>query len=336
MKVALDFGLFNDRLTGIIEGYYRKTTDMVTSVRVLTTTGYSKQQYNSANVENKGIEATLNGTPVKTKDFTLSLSGNIAYNMNRITRYKDPLNKLSYAGYWEGYPMEAIYSGRLTGIDPDTGLYSFQLRPDAEINTATDLNKFDNYQFYLGTGEAPITGGFNITAEYKGVRLSVNGTYATGSKVLEYIKPPVSYQNTGYGTQSESTQVFENDLFTKQLNVPKIAGDRWTPNNTDGTYPRVWNVFKDSYNFGYYNPMDPNITRGAYLTNLSYVRIKSIFVGYSLPKKLLNQTALSNVDFSMALNNFFTFTSYKGMDPETPGATYPVSRSVMFSVNVGF
>ena len=50
--------------------------------------------------------------------------------------------------------MEAIYSGRLTGIDPDTGLYSFQLRPDAEINTATDLNKFDNYQFYLGTGEA--------------------------------------------------------------------------------------------------------------------------------------------------------------------------------------
>ena len=178
--------------------------------------------------------------------------------------------------------------------------------------------------------------GGDITAEYKGVRLSVNGTYATGSKVLEYIKPPVSYQNTGYGTQSESTQVFENDLFTKQLNVPKIAGDRWTPNNTDGTYPRVWNVFKDSYNFGYYNPMDPNITRGAYLTNLSYVRIKSIIVGYSLPKKLLNQTALSNVDFSMALNNFFTFTSYKGMDPETPGATYPVSRSVMFSVNVGF
>ena len=64
--------------------------------------------------------------------------------------------------------------------------------------------------------------------------------------------------------------------------------------------------------------------------------LKSIIVGYSLPKKLLNQTALSNVDFSMALNNFFTFTSYKGMDPETPGATYPVSRSVMFSVNVGF
>jgi hypothetical protein len=130
--------------------------------------------------------------------------------------------------------------------------------------------------------------------------------------------------------------VFENDLYAHHLNVPKIAADRWTPNNIDGTYPRVWNVFKDTYNFSYYNPMEKEITYGAYLTNLSYVRIKSIILGYTLPKKLLNRTALSNVDFSMALNNFITFTSYEGMDPETPGATYPVSRSVMFSVNVGF
>ena len=82
--------------------------------------------------------------------------------------------------------------------------------------------------------------------------------------------------------------------------------------------------------------MSKEITRGAFLTDLSYMRIKSIILGYTLPKKLLKQTNLSNVDFSMALNNFITVTCYKGRDPETPGATYPVSRSVMFSVNVGF
>ena len=60
--------------------------------------------------------------------------------------------------------------------------------------------------------------------------------------------------------------------------------------------------------FSYYNPMEKEITYGAYLTNLSYVRIKSIILGYTLPKKLLNRTALSNVDFSMALNNFIVFT----------------------------
>lgn len=336
MKIALDFGLFNDRLNGIVEGYYRKTTDMVTSVRVLTTTGYNNQKYNTADVENKGIEATLNGTPIKNKDFNLYVSGNIAYNVSKITKYKAPNNQLSYNGYWEGYPIGAIYSGIYTGIDPDTGLYTFQLRPDAEIHTATDLNNLNNYQYYLGTKEAPITGGFNVTADYKGIRLSINGTFATGAKAFERIVPPASYQNTNYGTYQETTQVFENDLYAHHLNVPKIAADRWTPNNTDGAYPRVWNVFKDTYNFSYYNPMGKEITYGAYLTNLSYVRIKSIILGYTLPKKLLNRTALSNVDFSIALNNFITFTSYEGMDPETPGATYPVSRSVMFSVNVGF
>jgi len=82
--------------------------------------------------------------------------------------------------------------------------------------------------------------------------------------------------------------------------------------------------------------MDKQITRGAYLADLSYVRIRNIILGYTLPNKLISKSSLSNVDFSLSLNNFFTFTGYSGMDPETPGATYPVSRSVMFSVNVGF
>ena len=71
-----------------------------------------------------------------------------------------------------GLSCRRIYSGRYTGIDPETGLYTYQLRPDAEIHTATDLNKPDNYRYYLGTSEAPVTGGFNVTAEYKGIRLS--------------------------------------------------------------------------------------------------------------------------------------------------------------------
>lgn len=334
MKLALDFGLFNDRLNGLIEGYYRKTTDAVSNVRTLTTTGFTLQGYNSVDLENKGIEATLSGTPVKTKDFTLELSANIAYNMNKVTKYK-ATNGMSYAGIWEGYPVGAIYSGKYTGIDPDTGLYTFELRPDAEINKATDLNKSNNYRYYLGTDEAPVTGGFNATAKYKGIRLSINGVFATGAKAFERIVPPVSY-TTANGTLKEKTQVFQNDLFAQHLNVPKEAANRWTTTNTSGTYPRVWNPYGTTYNFGYYNPMDSEITRGAYLTDLSYVRIRSIILGYTLPKKLLAKSAVSNVDCSLSLNNFLTFTSYEGMDPETPGATYPVSRSVMFSVNVGF
>ena len=335
MKVALDFGLFNDRLNGLVEAYYRKSTDLVQNVRTLTTTGFTLQSYNSVDMENKGIETTLSGTPVKTKDFSLELSANVAYNMNKVTKYKSPYGSMSTQKIWEGYPVGAIYSGKCEGIDPETGLYIFQLREDAEINKATDLNKSNNYRYYLGTSEAPVTGGFNATAKYKGIRLSVNGVFATGAKKFEYINSPVSYASAK-GTVKESTQVFQNDLFAQHLNVPKEAANRWTPTNPSGTYPRIWNVYGTTYGFGYYNPTDAEITRGAFLTNLSYVRIRSIILGYTLPKSLLAGSSISNVDCSLALNNFLTFTKYKGMDPETPGATYPVSRSVMFSVNVGF
>ena len=335
MKVALDFGLFNDRLNGLVEAYYRKSKDLVRSVRTLTTTGFTLQGYNAVDMENKGIEATLSGTPVKTKDFSLDLSANVAYNMNKVTNFKSPSGSMSYNGIWEGYPYGAIYSGKCEGIDPETGLYLFQLREDAEITKATDLNKSNNYRYYLGTSEAPVTGGFNATAKYKGIRLSINGVFATGAKTFEYIKSPVSYSSAN-GTIKESTQVFQNDLFAQHLNVPKEAANRWTPTNTSGTYPRVWNPYGTTYGFSYYNPTDPEITRGAFLTNLSYARIRSIILGYTLPKSLLAGSSISNVDCSLSLNNFLTFTKYKGMDPETPGATYPVSRSVMFSVNVGF
>lgn len=336
VKVALDFGLFNERLTGIVEAYYRKSKDVVTRVSVLSTTGFTAQNYNTADLENKGIEATLNGVPLKTKDFRLSLSANVAYNMNKVTKYQSPNNSMSLSDLWEGYPVGAIYSGKVTGIDPETGLYLFQLRPDAEINKATDLHNPDNYRYYLGTNEAPVTGGFNVTGEYKNFRLSVNGTFATGAKAFEYIKPPVSYSSTGGGSMQETTQVYQNDLFSYHLNAPRAALDRWTVDNTGGTYPRIWNVYGQSYGFSYYNPTEPEITRGAFLTSLSYVRLKSIILGYTVPKKMIQGWAVSAIDCSLSLNNFFTFTGYKGMDPETPGATYPVSRSVMFSVNVGF
>lgn len=78
--------MFNVRLTGIVEGYYRKSKDIVTGVQVLSSTGFTQQKYNTANIDNKGIETTLNGTPVKTKDFSLSLSANIAYNKNKVTK----------------------------------------------------------------------------------------------------------------------------------------------------------------------------------------------------------------------------------------------------------
>ncbi len=79
-----------------------------------------------------------------------------------------------------------------------------------------------------------------------------------------------------------------------------------------------------------------NIIRGAYVKDNSYIRIKNIILSYAFPKKLTEKMKLQNLKMNLSLNNFFTITDYEGLDPETPGAMYPVSRSVMFGLNIGF
>ncbi len=337
VKAALDFGFFKDRLSGIFEAYYRKSTDLVTRTQTLSTTGFIEQRYNTASVENKGLELTLNAKPIATKNFGLNLSVNIAYNINKVIYFDAPYSSMSLANIWQGYPLDPVFSGISQGIDPETGLYLYQLRPDAVIHQALDLNKSDNYRYYLGTRTAPYTGGFNIGANYKSFTINVTGVYMLEAYDFDYITPPVSYIGSRRGTINESPQVFQNDLYAQHVNTKKEVANRWTATNTNGsTYPRIWDAFGPRYDFGYYNPMDPEITRGAFLQKLSFLRVRNIVLGYALPPSTLKKGPISTLGFNLSLNNFFTFTSYKGMDPETPGAAYPITRSLTLSVNAGF
>ena len=240
--------------------------------------------------------------------------------------------------YVEGYPTGAIMSGKVTGISRDTGLYEFQLRPDANVTTATDLNKPDNYRYYLGTTIAPYTGGFNISASWKQLRLSISGVYSFGSKTYEKFSYPASYSNTKHNEVStEIVQSYFSDLYGNHLNVAKDRVNRWTTANTTGVkYPRIYDYYDAKYGFFNSNPMDYSIVDAIYLKNNSYLRIKSIILSYSLPRNAAKAIRLRGVSFNVALNNFFTFTKYDGMDPEIPGATYPTTRSVSAGMNVDF
>ena len=339
VKTSLDLGLWNERLTFSTEAYLRKSTDIVTSSQVLSTTGFTSQYFNSADILNSGIEFTLGGKLIQKKDYSLTASVNFAYNYNKVTKYTPSYaNKITVKDrYVEGYPVGAILSGKLVGIDSDSGLYSFQLRPDSEISTATDLNKADNYRYYLGTSIAPFTGGFNIAASYKSLRLSVSGYYSLGAKRYDKISSPASYYSPRHeGASTETVQSQYSDLYSNHLNVTKDRTDRWTSSNTTGTkYPRIYDYYGYKYNFSYYNPMDYNIVDAIYLKDVSYLRIKSIIFTYSLPSRLTRKLRTDSVSFNLSLNNFFTITSYDGMDPEVPGATYPTTRSVSFGMNIG-
>ena len=339
-KAGLDFGLWKDRLTLNTEYYYRLSTDVVTSSPVQSTTGFTHVYFNAADIMNSGIELTLNGKIIQTKDWGLSAAVNFAYNYNKVLKY-NPVSKSGITSkdrYVEGYPTGAIFSGKYAGIASDTGLYQFELRPDAMISTATDLNKPDNYRYFLGTTIAPYTGGFNLSASWRQLRLSISGVYSFGCKTYENFRYPASYSNASHsGVSTETVQSQFSDLYGNHLNVEKDRTNRWTATHTTGVkYPRIYDYFDGKYNFASYNPMDSSIIDAVYLKNNSYLRIKSIILTYSLPGAAVKKMRMRGLSFNVSLNNFFTFTKYDGMDPEIPGATYPTTRSVSAGMNIDF
>ena len=339
-KAGLDFGLWKDRLTLNTEYYYRLSTDVVTSSPVQSTTGFTHVYFNAADIMNSGIELTLNGKIIQTKDWGLSAAVNFAYNYNKVLKY-NPVSKSGITSkdrYVEGYPTGAIFSGKYAGIASDTGLYQFELRPDATISTATDLNKPDNYRYFLGTTIAPYTGGLNLSASWRQLRLSISGVYSFGCKTYENFRYPASYSNASHsGVSTETVQSQFSDLYGNHLNVEKDRTNRWTATHTTGVkYPRIYDYFDGKYNFASYNPMDSSIIDAVYLKNNSYLRIKSIILTYSLPGAAVKKMRMRGLSFNVSLNNFFTFTKYDGMDPEIPGATYPTTRSVSAGMNIDF
>lgn len=338
-KLGIDLGFLKDRLCLQAETYYRLSTDVVTSSRVASTSGYTYIYYNSADLMNSGVEFTLNGKIVRSRDWNVGASLNFAYNYNKVLSYKPASSTITAKDrYVEGYPVGAIISGRYEGIDPVSGLYNFRLRPDAEVLTPSDLNDPDNYRWYLGTTIAPFTGGFNVSASWKLLRLSVSGVYSFGNKVYEMIDSPASYLNARHdGVSTESVQSQYSDLYSNHLNVRRDRTSRWTESNSSGTlYPRIYDCYGTRYNFAQTNPMDWNIVNAIYLKDVSYLRIKSIVLSCELPQAWLEKIRMEKICFNLSLNNMITISSYDGMDPEVPGATYPTTRSVSLGVSLGF
>lgn len=336
-KLGLDAGFFKDRLNWNTELYFRLSTDVVTSSLVQSTTGFRSAYFNSTDIMNTGVETTLSGKILQHRDWSINGSVNFAYNYNKVLKYVPS----SVSGitakdrYVEGYPVSSIFAGDYGGIDANTGLYAFRLRPDADIQSVQDLNKPDNYRYFLGTTIAPYTGGFSLTVAYKQLKMSASGVYSFGAKVYDKIVSPASYFNAQHAGMTEEVQSQFSDLYANHLNVGKDRTNRWTAANTSGVaYPRIYDRFDAQYNFAATNPMDYSIVDAIYLKDVSYLRLKSVVVTYSLPQAWVKKVGLRSASFHVSLNNMLTLTAYDGFDPELPGATYPTTRSVSAGLNI--
>src|SRR5690606_2109559 len=155
-------GFLDNRITGLVEYYKRNSRDLVTALRVPSTTGFNEQRFNTSALENTGFEFTLNTVNIRKENFSWTTSVNVAFNENKLTKYSTPSGTMNTSlGQQVGYPLNSIFAGKVIGIDPTLGIYTYQLRPDAVINGPQDVRNGENYLFYLGTSTAPVNGGFN-------------------------------------------------------------------------------------------------------------------------------------------------------------------------------
>lgn len=334
-KVAIEAGFLKERFRLGIELYDRYTSDAVSSALVPRTTGFAYQTYNTSTLRNQGLEVQLYGRLLRTKDWTLMGTANIAYNHNVLLRYDPPASGIA-TGLQEGYPLGALFTGRPEGIDPILGIYRYRLRPDARLETLADRGLSDHYLYYAGLRRAPWTGGYSFTVSYKALSLSLGGSYALGGKAIDDLNYPVTYSTLGKRVVERIPSV-ENDLYIHHLNGRRDVRNRWTPADprTDA-HPRIIDAYGEYLGLTNYSTSSQLITRSSRLQSLSYLRLGSLSLSYSFPTDWLQRTLrLGSMTASFSMTNLFVLTGYKGLDPEIPGAVYPQPRTYSFGLSVG-
>ena len=296
-----------------IGGYRSLSKDVISSVYVPYSTGFNSQSYNTSKILNKGVEVTVSGQIVKTKDFKLNVSINAAYNANKLVEYNSPYS--SYSSEQEGYPISSLFLGICNGIDPKLGIYSYKLRSDTDRKENNYRKDSDNYRFYIGTSNAPINGGYSINFSYKQFSLGVSGNYSIGNKINSEISSP-AYYSVVAGSVQNNPQTSRSDLYVNHLNVSKDVVNRWTESNpiTNG-YPRLVDAYGtkisiDGKFLEDYTTTLSYITNGAFIENISYFKISNIYLNYSFPDaQWMRKARITSFGLTASVSNCLLYTS---------------------------
>lgn len=292
--IGLDFGLFNDRISGEIDYYQKKTSGLLLNVNVPGTTGFASQVKNVGKLENKGFEFVLNSDNIRTKDFTWKTSLNLAINTNKITDLQGQiieggLNNMSRAV--EGQPLGTYFTAEYAGVDPNNGdalWYKNAKNSDGTVDRSTTNSYNQATRVVVGSPLPKWIGGITNTFNYKGLELTVffNGVY--GNKLNFY----------GVGRFSSANARFEDNQTVDQLNA-------WSETNKNTNIPEP-RLFSN-------NGAQPS---SRFIQDGSYLRLRNVTLAYNLPKNLISSAKMSNVRIFLTGLNLATFTKYTGWDPE--------------------
>ncbi len=337
---GVDFGLWQDRFTGTVEFFNKKTKNILISLPAPDVHGiaYVPTQ-NAAEVSNRGVELTLNWND-RVGDFQYNANFNFTYVHNNVDKFKgkgEDGKSISGANLvWEGYPINCQYLlkvDRIIQTEEDMAIVNNMIENAPLDSKGNKRNPFaaygtpeygdflykdmngdgiinDDDRVIVSDGPNPkFLLGLNLGASWKGLDFSMLLQSQLGAKRY--------WQSAQFNTPTVRKGY--------QINK-EVAEGRWYEGRTDATYPRLLE-YQDQIN---------TQRSDFYLQNLAYLKIRNIQLGYTLPQKWTKAIALDKVRFYCNLENFFTFTSFKGFDPEVYGMSYPTMRQVSLGLNVSF
>ena len=316
-NIGLDFGFFKDRINGSVELYDTQTTDLLVSKSINQVLGYTTQMMNLGRVQNRGIEITLNTTPVSTRDLSWDVDLSFARNVNKIKRISGevdqdgkPLNDVNNRWFIDS-PVNVYYDYKFDGIWQLDDDIEHSVMPTAtpgsiRIADTDDSGTITEADRVIMSRDPDWLGSVATSLSWKGFDLSATLNISCG------------------GT-------FYNSYLTTFGNGGDMTGKR------NGIRRNYWTL---------YNPSNeapaPNMNQApAYISSLgyqdaSYLRLRNVTLGYNFPRGIVDAIRMQSLRLYISCNNAWYYTKVLGYGPEQTPGSYPEPRTVLIGVKASF
>ena len=338
-NIGVDFSLFNGRLEGGVEYYANRTVDMIQTMPLPYTFGYTSYLDNIGNMVNRGLEMNLRGDIIRTKDLTWSAYVNMTTNHNEVTKLAEPSKQMyigggymgTYSGNYlktEGLSAYTFYMPKYAGVneegkslwykevweqDASTGEY---LKNSDGTYVVKEIITTDQYseatQFACEDALPDVYGGFGTSLTWKGLDVSVDFTYQLGGYVYDGTYASLMGSSNG--------QAIHVDM----LNA-------WSADNTGSNIPR-WQFNDDRM----------NAQSDRWITSASYLTLQNITLGYTLPRSITQKIGINKLRVYCVADNIWTWSKRQGLDPRqsvtgsVSSAYYSSVRTISGGVSLTF
>lgn len=320
VDVALEFGLFKNRVTGTVEYFNRQSSNLIFDVPLPLSAGIQNVTRNIGTMYNRGIEVELGLDIVRTRDFTWHLDMNATHLKNKITKMPaenpeiiDGTKKLK-----EGSSLYDYWLRDYQGINPATGEVQYRAANFVAANSRvtetgdTLTTSVNNARYhYNGTSIPTVSGGFTNSFSFKGLTLSALFVYQLGGKVYDGAYAALM-SSGGYGSAKHVDILQRWQKPGDVTNVPRMDAARTA---------------------------DFDAASDRWLTDASYINMRNVTLSYSIPKTVSTRLFLNNAQVYVSAENFLILSRRKGMNVQqnfagTTGNVFSVAKSVVLGVSL--